>query len=122
MSVLLQLAGVKGLRDPPIPFGRICFVWCYSDGVDGAAERYNLQKVSLLRALCKSVGIQILLREYSFDSKTRQAFFEEDIQTVFPIVKHIHPKVVTVVFLSAVDCFSWSCYNSLFSLALRVSD
>ena len=90
--------------------------------MDGAAERYNLQKVSLLRALCKSVGIQILLREYSFDSKTRQAFFEEDIQTVFPIVKHIHPKVVTVVFLSAVDCFSWSCYNSLFSLALRVSD
>ena len=67
---------------------------CRSDGVDGAVEKYNLQKVSLLRALCKSVGIQVLLREYSLDSKTRQSFYEEDIQTVFPIVKHIHPKVL----------------------------
>jgi len=60
-------------------------------------EKYNLQKVSLLRALCKSVGIQVLLREYSLDGKTRQSFYEEDIQTVFPVVKHIHPKVTASV-------------------------
>jgi len=74
---------------------------CCSDGVEGAAEKYNLQKVSLLRALCKSVGIQVLLREYSLDSKTRQSFYEEDIQTVFPIVKHIHPKVLPPSFASS---------------------
>jgi len=68
--------------------------------VDGAVEKFNLQKVSLLRALCKSVGIQVLLREYSLDGKTRQAFYEEDIQSVFPVVKHIHPKVVLPVLLS----------------------
>ena len=67
--------------------------WHASDGVDAAVEKYNLQKVSLLRALCKSVGIQVLLREYSLDGKSRQSFYEEDIQTVFPVVKHIHPKV-----------------------------
>ena len=66
-------------------------------------EKHNLQKVSLLRALCKSVGIQVLLREYALDSKTRQSFYEEDIQTVFPVVKHIHPKVLdTQTHLSAV--------------------
>jgi protein TIF31 len=63
-----------------------------SDSIDSAVEKYSLQKVSLLRALCKTVGIQILLREYTLDSRSRQAFFEEDIQTVFPVVKHIHPK------------------------------
>jgi len=78
---------------------RVCCMWC-SDGVDGAVEKFNLQKVSLLRALCKSVGIQVLLREYSLDGKTRQAFYEEDIQSVFPVVKHIHPKVVLPVLLS----------------------
>jgi len=78
---------------------------CHSDGVDGAIEKYNLQKVSLLRAVCKSVGIQVLLREYSLDSKTRQSFYEEDIQTVFPVVKHIHPKVTVQRFLLLVNCF-----------------
>ena len=73
-----------------------------SDGVDGAVEKYNLQKVSLLRALCKSVGIQVLLKEYALDSKTRQSFYEEDIQTVFPIVKHIHPKVIAMQLLCRV--------------------
>jgi len=73
-------------------------MWLGSDGVDAAVEKYGLQKVSLLRALCKSVGIQVLLREYSLDGKTRQSFYEEDIQTVFPIVKHVHPKVKIIIF------------------------
>ena len=67
----------------------------FSDSVDSAIEKYSLQKVSLLRAFCKMVGIQILLHEYSLDGKTRQAFYEEDIQNVFPIVKNVHPKVGT---------------------------
>lgn len=66
---------------------------CDSDSVDSALEKYGLQRVSLLRGFCKMAGIQILLREYSLDSKSKQPFFEDDILNVFPIVKHIHPKV-----------------------------
>jgi len=72
-------------------------VWHGSEAIDTAIDKFSLQKVSLLRALCKSVGIQVLLREYSMDGKTRQSFYEEDIQTVFPVVKHIHPKVTAAL-------------------------
>jgi protein TIF31 len=66
----------------------------FSDGVDSAIEKYGLQRVSLLRAICKTVGIQILHREYALDNKSRQPFFEDDILSVFPVVKHVHPKVI----------------------------
>ncbi len=56
-------------------------------------ERHLLQKVSLLRSFCKKLGVQVLLREYHMDSKTKAAFCEDDIINVFPVVKHIHPKV-----------------------------
>ena len=61
--------------------------------MDAAIEKYSLHKVALLRSFCKTVGVQILLREYAFDNRSRQTFLEEDIENVFPIVKHIHPKV-----------------------------
>lgn len=38
-------------------------------------------------------GVQILLKEYNFDAKNRLTFFEEDIINIFPIVKHINPRV-----------------------------
>jgi len=81
--------------------------------VDGAVEKYNLQKVSLLRALCKSVGIQVLLREYSLDGKTRQSFYEEDIQTVFPVVKHIHPKVNSLSLFHSPPQVNWSIQEGI---------
>ncbi len=56
-------------------------------------ERYLLQKVSLLRSFCKKLGVQLLLRDYNVDSKTKAAFGEEDVVNMFPVVKHIHPKV-----------------------------
>ncbi|ESN91217.1 hypothetical protein HELRODRAFT_194531 [Helobdella robusta] len=62
------------------------------DSLDSACEKYDIQKVSLLRSFCKCVGIQLLLREYVLDSKNKQAFHSEDVLNVFPIVKHIHPK------------------------------
>ena len=67
-----------------------------SDGIDMLVERYCLQKVSLLRSVCKHLGIQILLRDYNMDNRTRQTFLEEDIINVYPNVKHIHPKVCTL--------------------------
>ncbi|XP_059480383.1 clustered mitochondria protein homolog isoform X2 [Neocloeon triangulifer] len=60
--------------------------------LEHATEQFTLQKVSLLRSFCMKAGIQILLREYSFDTKNRLTFYEEDIVNVFPVVKHINPR------------------------------
>lgn len=60
--------------------------------IDAVIETYKLNKLSVLRAFCLKVGIQILLREYNFDSKNKPSFNEEDIVNVFPIVKHINPR------------------------------
>ena len=66
---------------------------CFSESIDAMFELYGIQKVSLLRRFYQMVGIQILLREYNLESKTKQTFYEDDIVNVFPIVKNIHPKV-----------------------------
>lgn len=62
------------------------------ESVDQAVERYGLQKISLLREICVKSGIQILLKEYNFDSRHRPTFTEEDILNIFPVVKHVNPK------------------------------
>ena len=67
--------------------------FCFSECLDSAIEHYGISKVSLLRAVCNKCGIQILLREYQLDSKSRQTFNDDDIINVFPIIKHIQPKV-----------------------------
>ena len=67
---------------------------------------YGIQKVSLLRSFCLKTGVQILLREYQFNKNggagklNGNAFNQEDILNVFPIVKHIDPKVsVTIIII-----------------------
>ena len=60
--------------------------------VDKIVEHYKLQKISLLRAFNLKIGLQILLREYNFDSKNKPTFNEDDIINVFPVVKHINPR------------------------------
>ncbi|XP_059609117.1 clustered mitochondria protein homolog isoform X2 [Phlebotomus argentipes] len=62
------------------------------DNLDSAVETYRLQRISLLRAFCLKVGLQILLREYNFDARHRATFHEDDILNVFPVVKHINPR------------------------------
>ncbi|XP_069766359.1 clustered mitochondria protein homolog isoform X2 [Narcine bancroftii] len=62
------------------------------ENVDQAVEKYGLQKISLLREICVKLGIQILLKEYNFDSRHRPTFTEEDILNIFPVVKHVNPK------------------------------
>lgn len=63
-----------------------------SDSIDSCVESYSLQKISILRLFCIRTGIQLLLREYNFDHKTRSTFSDEDILNMFPVVKHIHPR------------------------------
>ncbi|XP_067010907.2 clustered mitochondria protein homolog [Anabrus simplex] len=62
------------------------------DSLENAIETFSLQKISLLRSFCIKTGVQILLREYSFENKNRVTFFEEDIINIFPVVKHINPR------------------------------
>ncbi|KAM6946469.1 clustered mitochondria protein homolog [Aplochiton taeniatus] len=62
------------------------------DSVDQAVEKYSLQKCSLLREISIKAGIQILIKEYNFDSRHKPAFTEEDILNIFPVVKHVNPK------------------------------
>ena len=57
-------------------------------------QKYAIHKVSMLRAFCKSVGVQLLLREYSLDNKSKQTFHADDIIDMFPVAKNIHPKVI----------------------------
>ncbi|XP_072301729.1 clustered mitochondria protein homolog [Eucyclogobius newberryi] len=65
----------------------------YSYHIENASviEKHRLQKVSLLRAICLQTGIQMLLKEYVFESRHRPAFVEEDVINMFPVVKHLNP-------------------------------
>lgn len=60
--------------------------------IEAAVELYGFHKLGLLRAFCQKVGVQVLLREYNFESRNKPTFGEDDIVNVFPIVKHINPR------------------------------
>ncbi|XP_055052578.1 clustered mitochondria protein homolog isoform X2 [Misgurnus anguillicaudatus] len=62
------------------------------ESVDQAVEKYGLQKITLMREISIKTGIQILIKEYNFDSRHKPAFTEEDILNIFPVVKHVNPK------------------------------
>ncbi|XP_047247653.1 clustered mitochondria protein homolog isoform X1 [Girardinichthys multiradiatus] len=62
------------------------------ESADQVVEKYGLQKITLLREISVKTGIQILLKEYNFDSRHKPAFTEEDILNIFPVVKHVNPK------------------------------
>ena len=61
-----------------------------SDNIDGICEVFGLQKISLMRAFCKAVGIQLVLKEYPLDNG--KIFTDEDVINIFPVVKHINPR------------------------------
>uniref|UniRef100_A0A8C5H2A7 Clustered mitochondria protein homolog n=1 Tax=Gouania willdenowi TaxID=441366 RepID=A0A8C5H2A7_GOUWI len=62
------------------------------ESVDQVVEKYGLPKITLLREIAIKTGIQILIKEYNFDSRHKPAFTEEDILNIFPVVKHVNPK------------------------------
>ncbi|KAI9580984.1 protein clueless isoform X1 [Glossina fuscipes] len=71
------------------------FYWDYDLGcesIETVIEKYSLQRTSILRGFCLKVGIQILIRDYNFESRNKSTFSDEDILNVFPIVKHISPR------------------------------
>ncbi|XP_075686934.1 clustered mitochondria protein homolog isoform X2 [Rhinoderma darwinii] len=62
------------------------------DSVEQLVEKFTLQKVTLLREFCIKTGVQVLLREYNFESRHKPALTEEDILNMFPVVKHVNIK------------------------------
>ncbi|XP_061624091.1 clustered mitochondria protein homolog isoform X1 [Phyllopteryx taeniolatus] len=58
-------------------------------GLNQLVERYGLQKISLLREFCLKTGVQLRLRDYSFDSHSKAPIGPDDIINIFPIVKHV---------------------------------
>lgn len=63
-----------------------------SSSLDQVIDEHRLHRLAFLRLFCAKTGIQILLREYLFDNKSRPTFTEDDILNIFPIVKHIDPR------------------------------
>uniref|UniRef100_A0A6Q2ZJV9 Clustered mitochondria protein homolog n=1 Tax=Esox lucius TaxID=8010 RepID=A0A6Q2ZJV9_ESOLU len=64
----------------------------HCESADQVVEEYGLQKITLLREISIKAGIQILIKEYNFDSRHKPTFTEEDILNIFPVVKHVNPK------------------------------
>ncbi|XP_069817418.1 clustered mitochondria protein homolog [Dendropsophus ebraccatus] len=62
------------------------------DSVEQLVEKFTLQKVTLLREFCMKTGVQVLLREYNFESRHKPALTEEDILNMFPVVKNVNIK------------------------------
>ncbi|XP_019741402.1 clustered mitochondria protein homolog isoform X2 [Hippocampus comes] len=62
------------------------------ENVDQVVEKYGVQKITLLREISVKTGIQIVIKEYNFDSRHKPTFTEEDILNIFPVVKHVNPK------------------------------
>ncbi|XP_060803381.1 clustered mitochondria protein homolog [Amyelois transitella] len=69
--------------------------WGYelnAENMDVVIEKNGLQKISLLRSFALKVGLQLMLREYDFDNKSKPTFTGSDIMNIFPVVKHINPR------------------------------
>uniref|UniRef100_A0A8C1CYQ8 Clustered mitochondria protein homolog n=1 Tax=Cyprinus carpio carpio TaxID=630221 RepID=A0A8C1CYQ8_CYPCA len=56
-----------------------------------AQSYYHFMKV-WTKQLSFLLPLQILIKEYNFDSRHKPAFTEEDILNIFPVVKHVNPK------------------------------
>ncbi|XP_053609016.1 clustered mitochondria protein homolog isoform X2 [Plodia interpunctella] len=69
--------------------------WGYelnAENMEAVIEKNGLQKISLLRSFALKVGLQLMLREYDFDNKSKPTFTGSDIMNIFPVVKHINPR------------------------------
>uniref|UniRef100_H2Y5E9 Clu domain-containing protein n=1 Tax=Ciona savignyi TaxID=51511 RepID=H2Y5E9_CIOSA len=60
--------------------------------VDELVEKHSVHKVALLRRLCITMGIQLLVKDYTFDSRHKPPFTEEDITNMYPVIKHAPPR------------------------------
>lgn len=67
-----------------LAFRYCCYRSCYVSLM--CSVRLVLTRLSFV------LPLQILIKEYNFDSRHKPAFTEEDILNIFPVVKHVNPK------------------------------
>ncbi|CAL8265646.1 unnamed protein product [Merluccius merluccius] len=63
----------------------------HCESIDEIVERFGLQKISLLREIAMTTGIQVQLKDYVFESRHKPVFSEEDVVNMSPVVKHLRP-------------------------------
>jgi protein TIF31 len=57
----------------------------------------------MLRSFCLKTGLQLTMREYQFESMTKssrlnsECFNEDDIINIYPLIKQVPPKVLTII-------------------------
>ncbi|XP_062398969.1 clustered mitochondria protein homolog [Sardina pilchardus] len=56
---------------------------------DHLVEHYGLQKMSLLREFCLKTGVQLRLRDYALDNRTKAPIGPDDVYNILPVVKHL---------------------------------
>ncbi|KAJ8379812.1 hypothetical protein SKAU_G00005900 [Synaphobranchus kaupii] len=61
--------------------------------VDNVVEQYGLQKVSLLRELCLKAGIQLRLKDYTLDNRSKAPIGPDDILNILPVIKHVEMRM-----------------------------
>uniref|UniRef100_A0A5S6QJU7 Clu domain-containing protein n=1 Tax=Trichuris muris TaxID=70415 RepID=A0A5S6QJU7_TRIMR len=62
------------------------------DSVSDFCEAHKVQKFSLLRSLCLTVGVQVKLRDYDLSLRCKPPFVEDDIMNMYPLVRRLHFK------------------------------
>lgn len=58
-------------------------------GDEASFAKIKARKLTLLRSFCTKNGVQLLLREYNTESKHKEAFGEDDVLSMYPVVKHV---------------------------------
>ncbi|VDD87948.1 unnamed protein product [Enterobius vermicularis] len=93
-----------------------------AENLDTFIAEGGIQKTSILRRFCQIVGIQILLRDYGLElNKKSLPFVEDDIQNLFPVVKHVDPKAIDAhsLFISAQTKVQQGALRAGFELAVE---
>ncbi|KAL4001736.1 Clustered mitochondria family protein [Acanthocheilonema viteae] len=92
------------------------------ENIDAYLSTIGIQKTSFLRRFVQIVGIQILLRDYNLEGgKKSQLFFEDDIQGLYCLAKHVDPKAVDAhsLFLSGQNKVQQGQLRAGFDLVLE---
>ncbi|VDK32074.1 unnamed protein product [Taenia asiatica] len=65
--------------------------------VDAFCQTHSVTRTQILRSFCQAVGIQLVLHEYALlppngaRHHSRPVFSLEDVVSIYPLVKHLHP-------------------------------
>ncbi|KAL5970957.1 Protein clueles [Taenia solium] len=65
--------------------------------VDTFCQTHSVTRTQILRSFCQAVGIQLVLHEYALlppngaRHHSRPVFSLEDVVSIYPLVKHLHP-------------------------------